>query len=77
MKSERREDRRTASNLLKRKRPCSESGGLGKEMIDLDDSLRAIYFAPVEMVVLSPDRSIRMINRAAEKVSSKRKSEWM
>lgn len=35
-------------------------------MMDLDESLRAIYFAPVPLVVLDHNRYIRMLNRPAE-----------
>lgn len=34
--------------------------------MDLDESLRAIYFAPVPLVVLDNNRQIRMLNRPAE-----------
>lgn len=35
-------------------------------MIDLDESLRAIYFAPVPLIILDHNRHIRMINKPAE-----------
>ncbi|KAE8226032.1 hypothetical protein CF319_g1327 [Tilletia indica] len=35
-------------------------------LMDLDESLRAVYFAPVPMVVLDADRKIRIVSRAAE-----------
>ncbi|KAL9933536.1 hypothetical protein V8E36_007712 [Tilletia maclaganii] len=35
-------------------------------LMDLDESLRAMYFAPVPMVVLDADRRIRMVSRATE-----------
>ncbi|CAO1620835.1 unnamed protein product [Sympodiomycopsis kandeliae] len=37
-------------------------------MIDLDESLRAIYFAPVPLVILDQNRHIRMINKPAERL---------
>lgn len=38
-------------------------------MMDLDESLRALYFAPLPLVVLDSNRNIKMINRPAEVVS--------
>ncbi|KAK0548975.1 hypothetical protein OC845_003324 [Tilletia horrida] len=35
-------------------------------MLDLDESLRAIYFAPTPLVVLDALRNVRLINRPAE-----------
>ncbi|KAK0550724.1 hypothetical protein OC844_006678 [Tilletia horrida] len=35
-------------------------------LMDLDESLRAMYFAPVPILVLDADRRIRMVSRAAE-----------
>ncbi len=35
-------------------------------MLDLDESLRALYFAPYPLLVLDHTRYIRMINKAAE-----------
>ncbi|UZJ52145.1 hypothetical protein CBS101457_001465 [Exobasidium rhododendri] len=37
-------------------------------MMDLDESLRAIYFAPVPLIVLDSNRNIKMLNRPAELV---------
>lgn len=37
-------------------------------MTDLPHSLRALYFAPMPLVVLNPDQSIWMINRPAEEI---------
>lgn len=37
--------------------------------MDLDESLRAIYFAPVPLIILDQNRFIRMLNRPAEAVS--------
>lgn len=39
-------------------------------MMDLDESLRSIYFAPVPLIVLDDNRQIRMINRPAEALLS-------
>ena len=36
--------------------------------MDLDESLRAIYFAPVPLIVLSPNRIVKLLNRPAEKL---------
>lgn len=36
-------------------------------MLDVAES--ALFFAPAAMLVLSPDRTVRLINRAAEEVS--------
>ncbi|CAD6911102.1 unnamed protein product [Tilletia laevis] len=35
-------------------------------LMDLDESLRSVYFAPVPMVVLDADRRVRIVSRAAE-----------
>lgn len=35
-------------------------------MMDLDESLRALYFAPIPLVVLDHTRSIKLLNRPAE-----------
>jgi PAS domain-containing protein len=37
-------------------------------MIDIDEHFRAIYFAPVPLVVLSQTRAIKLINEAAERM---------
>lgn len=39
-------------------------------MMDLDESLRALYFAPMPMIVLDNNRNVRLCNRPAEIVSS-------
>jgi PAS domain S-box-containing protein len=35
-------------------------------MMDLDESLRAIYFAPIPLIVLDNNRTVKMLNRPAE-----------
>jgi len=37
-------------------------------MMDLDESLRSLYFAPVPLIVLSSLKAIKMVNKAAEKI---------
>ena len=37
-------------------------------MLDLDESLRALYFAPMPLLVLDHTRCIRMINKSAEMI---------
>jgi len=37
-------------------------------MMDLDESIRSMYFAPVPLIVLSSIRSIKMISKSAEKL---------
>lgn len=37
-------------------------------MMDLDESLRALYFAPIPLIVLDSNRYIRMLNRPAERL---------
>lgn len=50
-------------------------------MTSLDESLRTIYFAPIPLVVLAPNRTIKSINRPAEKLlgirSSKCCGSWL
>lgn len=38
-------------------------------MMDLDESIRALYFAPVALIVLDQNRHVRMMNAPAKKVS--------
>ncbi|UZJ55556.1 hypothetical protein CBS101457_004876 [Exobasidium rhododendri] len=37
-------------------------------MLDMDESLRALYHAPIPLVVLHPNRTIKMLNLPAEKM---------
>lgn len=38
------------------------------KMFDLDESVRALYFAPVPMIVLDQNRRVRMMNRPCESI---------
>jgi hypothetical protein len=37
-------------------------------MLDMDESLRALYNAPVPLIILGPNRTIKMLNRPAETI---------
>jgi hypothetical protein len=46
---------------------CSTTDAMNAT-IDLDESLRALYFAPFPMLVLDQNRKVRVVNASAEKV---------
>lgn len=63
-----------SSNLSSNSRPERLSHYQRKEnashrMLDLDEALRAMYFAPAPLVVLDSNRNVRMLNKSSESVS--------
>ncbi|UZJ56241.1 hypothetical protein CBS101457_005561 [Exobasidium rhododendri] len=48
--------------------PASNRGTSSFAMMDLDESLRALYFAPLPLIVLDHTRNIKMLSRSAETI---------
>ncbi|PWN47866.1 hypothetical protein IE53DRAFT_225974 [Violaceomyces palustris] len=46
-------------------------------MFDLDESVRALYFAPVPLVVLDQNRRVRMMNRPCESIFATQGMHWI